>query len=90
MTAQSSPQIVSPLPSRTYFIRVSNPSSIGLRANNTSGKSIFWFANKSYIAKTSPAETFSWQPGVAGAYLIRAVDEQGNASSEEVNVEFIP
>lgn len=85
-----SPQIVSPSQAGTYALRLGKPASIGLRANSTTGKTIFWFANKSYIGKTIPPETFSWQPENAGTYIIRAVDTMGKASSHEITVEFVP
>ncbi|TAL50552.1 MAG: penicillin-binding protein 1C, partial [Methylovulum sp.] len=84
------PQIVSPSTAGTYTLRVGKPSSIGLRANSTTGKTIFWFVNKSYLGKTNASETFSWQPTRAGTYLIRAIDSLGQASSREITVAFVP
>jgi penicillin-binding protein 1C len=74
----------------TYTFRIGKPSSLALRANSTNGKSIFWFADKSFIGKTSASETFSWLPGHAGKYLTRAVDSLGHAASREIIVEFTP
>ncbi|MFA6262580.1 MAG: penicillin-binding protein 1C [Bacteroidia bacterium] len=87
---EDSPQIVSPSTAGTYTLRVGKPSSIGLRANSTTGKTIFWFVNKSYLGKTNASETFSWQPTRAGTYLIRAIDSLGQASSREITVAFVP
>jgi len=87
---EDSPQIVSPSTAGTYTLRVGKPSSIGLRANSTTGKVIFWFVNKSYLGKTNASETFSWQPTHAGTYLIRAIDSLGQASSREIAVAFVP
>jgi len=84
------PEIVSPSMAGTYTLRASKPSTIGLRANSRNGKDIFWFANKSFIGKTSASETFSWLPSYGGTYLIRAVDSVGNADSRQITVEFVP
>jgi penicillin-binding protein 1C len=84
------PQIVSPTLAGTYTFRIGKPSSLALRANSSNGKSIFWFADKSFIGKTNASETFSWLPGHAGKYLIRAVDSLGHAASREITVEFTP
>jgi penicillin-binding protein 1C len=84
------PEIVSPTMAGTYTLRLAKPSSIGLRANSRSGKTIFWFANKSFIGQVNASETFSWSPSYAGNYLIRAVDSLGNADSRQITVEFVP
>ncbi len=83
-------QIVSPSSAGIYTLRVEKPASIGLRANGASDKTIFWFANQSFIGKTKASETFSWSPSYAGNYLIRAVDGQGHADAREIVVEFVP
>lgn len=83
-------QIVSPSMAGTYTFRVGKPVSIGLRANSSTGKPIFWFANKSFIGRTNASETFSWLPAYAGTYFIRAVDSLGHAASREITVEFLP
>jgi penicillin-binding protein 1C len=88
--SDESPQIVSPTLAGTYTFRIGKPSSLALRANSSNGKSIFWFANKSFIGKTNASETFSWLPAYAGKYLVRAVDSLGHAASREVTVEFTP
>lgn len=84
------PEIVSPSMAGTYTLRATKPSTIGLRANSRSGKDIFWFANKSFIGKSTASDTFSWLPSYGGTYLIRAVDSLGNADSRQITVEFVP
>ena len=83
------PQIVSPSLGGIYTLRLGKPASIGLRANSTGGRALFWFANKSFVGKTEASETLSWSPGHPGRYLIRAVDDQGRAASREISVEFV-
>lgn len=87
---EDNPQIVSPSMAGAYTLRIGKPASIGLRANSPTGKTIFWFANKSFIGKTNASETFSWLPTYAGTYLIRAVDSLGHAATREIMVEFLP
>ncbi|MEI6708154.1 MAG: penicillin-binding protein 1C [Methylococcales bacterium] len=84
------PEIVSPSMAGTYTLRMAKPTTIGLRANSSRSKDIFWFANKSYVGKSNASETFSWLPSYAGTYLIRAVDSVGNADSRQITVEFLP
>lgn len=83
------PQIVSPSLGGIYTLRAGKPSSIGLRANSTRAKNIFWFANKSFIGKSKASETLSWSPSHPEHYLIRAVDAQGRAAAREITVEFV-
>jgi len=90
LNSADSPEIVSPSMAGTYTLRASKPSTIGLRANSRSGKEIFWFANKSFVGKSTASETFSWLPSYGGTYLIRAVDSLGNADSRQITVEFVP
>jgi penicillin-binding protein 1C len=84
------PEIASPTMSAVYTLRLSKPSTIGLRANSRSGKEIFWFANKSFLGQSQASENFSWSPSYAGQYVIRAVDGLGNADSRQITVEFVP
>jgi penicillin-binding protein 1C len=83
------PEIVSPSMAGTYTLRMAKPSTIGLRANSSRSKDIFWFANKSFVGKSNASETFSWLPTYSGTYLIRAVDSLGNADSRQITVEFM-
>ena len=88
--ADTIPEIVSPTLAGAYTLRKGKSESLALRANSSTGKPIFWFANKSFIGKTNASESFSWLPGYAGKYLIRAVDSLGHAASREITVEFLP
>lgn len=90
LSGKDIPEIVSPTMAGTYTLRMAKPTTIGLRANSRSGKEIFWFANKSFLGKSSASETFSWLPSYGGKYLIRAVDSLGNADSRQITVEFMP
>ena len=84
------PQITSPLRGVTYTIRLSKPESIALRANSTLSPKLFWFADNALIGQAEAGKSIAWQPQRAGHYLLRVVDETGQADSREVLVEFVP
>jgi len=84
------PRIVSPSRAGTYALRLGKASTLPLKANTTASDSVYWFANQSFIAKTAPAEAYSWQPSHPGRYLISAVDAEGRSASTEIQVELAP
>ncbi len=84
-----SPQITSPLRGVTYTIQLSKPEAIALRANRGGQGTIYWFANNSFIAKSEAGLAVAWAPPQAGHYVLRAVDDRGQADSREAFVEFI-
>jgi len=86
----AAPQIMSPSLGAIYTLCLGKPASIGLRANSSGSRALFWFANKSFVGKTDASETLSWSPGHSGRYLVRAVDAQGRSASREISVEFVP
>ena len=83
------PQIVSPLRAVTYTTRISNPVAISLRAEAPRGK-LFWFADGAFLGQANAGEGLAWQPPRAGHFVLRAVDEAGQADSRDVNVEVMP
>lgn len=83
------PQIVSPLRAVTYTTRISNPAPIALRAEAPRGK-LFWFADGAFLGQANAGEGLAWQPPRAGRFVLRAVDEEGQADSRDVNVEVMP
>ena len=89
------PQITSPLRGVTYTIRLSHANlktseTIALRANRDGQGAIYWFADNSFIGKSTAGSLIAWNPQQAGRYVLRAIDDNGQADSREVNVEFIP
>ena len=84
------PQITSPLKGVTYTMRIGKPESIALRANQSGQGSIYWFADNGFIEKSEASAAVAWSPQQAGHYVLRALDEAGQADSREVNVEFVP
>jgi penicillin-binding protein 1C len=84
------PQITSPLKGVTYTMRISQPETIALKANHSGQGSIYWFADNGFIEKSEAGAAVAWSPQQAGHYVLRAVDEAGQADSREVNIEFVP
>ena len=83
------PQIVSPLRAVTYTTRISQPVAISLRAEGHLGK-LYWFANEAFLGEVNVGEGLAWQPPSSGRFVLRAVDEAGQADSRDINVEVMP
>ena len=89
-TSDDKPQITSPLRGVTYTMRLSKPETIALKASRGGQGAIYWFADKGFIAKSEAGAGVPWTPQQAGHYVLRAVDEAGQADNREVVVEFVP
>lgn len=89
-TSDDKPQITSPLRGVTYTMRLSKPETIALKASRGGQGAIYWFADKGFIAKSEAGAGVLWTPQQAGHYVLRAVDEAGQADNREVVVEFVP
>jgi penicillin-binding protein 1C len=87
--ASGEPQIVSPLRAVTYTTRLSKPVALTLKAEAQRGK-LFWFSNEAFIGEAGAGEAIAWQPPKAGRFVLRVVDEAGNADSRDINVEMTP
>lgn len=83
-------EIVSPSSRGVYTLKIGKTDTIGLKVKCRANKTIFWFADKSFLGKTKMAETLSWLPENPGTYQIRAIDEQGHAATKELTVALIP
>ena len=84
------PQIVSPLRSAHYVLRLSQTPALTLRANAPRQGPLYWFADSAYIGTESPGRDLMWRPPAAGRYVLSALDAHGTADSREVNIEFAP
>ena len=84
------PLITSPLRGVTYTMRLSKPETIALKASRSGQGTIYWFADNSFIAKSEAGAGVPWAPQQAGHYILRAVDETGQADNREVMIEFVP
>lgn len=87
------PSINSPLRNATYTLRAARIGSeaIPLAATADGGvHTLHWFIDDAYVGTTKPDSTVSWTPGRSGAFLVRAIDDQGRADSRELRVAVIP
>jgi len=53
-------------------------------------RTLHWFVDNAYVGTARPDATVSWAPGRSGAFLVRAIDDQGRADSRELRVAVIP
>lgn len=84
------PQITSPQAGISYVLRINSQwnNHIPLSAVSDAGiKSLYWFINESFVAKTKPGETFLWR-AKPGKYVLRVVDDHGLADARNVQVEI--
>ncbi|HWH02578.1 MAG TPA: penicillin-binding protein 1C [Gemmatimonadales bacterium] len=87
------PQITSPLRGVTYSLRARRlgAETITLRATASGGvHAVYWFVGSSFIGTSAPGATVGWRPDVAGSFVVRAVDDQGQADSRMVEVAIVP
>jgi penicillin-binding protein 1C len=87
------PSINSPLRNATYALRAARIGSETIPlAATTDGevRTLHWFVDDAYVGTTRPDTAVSWIPGRSGAFLVRAVDDQGRADSRELQVAVVP
>lgn len=87
------PSISSPLRNATYTMRASRVGSDSIPlAATTDGsvRTLHWFVDDAYVGTTRPESAVAWTPGHSGAFLVRAIDDQGRADSRELNVAVVP
>ena len=86
------PRITSPGRGSAYVMRLSQPDQqrIALSAvADADVRAIYWFADDSYIGRSSPREALFWQPPVAGSYRLRAIDDRGRSDERPVEVKVV-
>src|SRR5438067_250426 len=69
--AGDAPQITSPLRGVTYTLRLSQVTTIALRANRTGQGPLYWFADQGFVARTDGEEGIAWNPPQPGHYVLR-------------------
>lgn len=84
------PQIVSPLRSAHYVLRLARSPVLTLRANAGRPGLLYWFVDSAYVGSTMPTKDLVWRPPAAGRYTLSAVDTKGVADTREVVIEFAP
>ena len=52
----------------------------------TDVEQIYWFADKQFIGRAAPRDPVPWNPA-PGTYCLTAVDDEGRADSENVEIE---
>jgi penicillin-binding protein 1C len=87
------PQITSPLNGVVYSLRAKRlaQESIQLRATAGAGvQAVYWFVGQEFLGKSTPGASLAWQPGAPGAFVVRAVDDQGQSDARSVDVAVVP
>jgi penicillin-binding protein 1C len=86
------PLITSPITAVTYTVRAGRVGrdEIPLAANAESEvRRLHWFVDDAYVGSATPGAALGWNPGHAGRYMVRAVDDRGRADSRELNVAVV-
>jgi len=87
------PQITSPLRGVVYSLRAKRigQETIILRATTGAGvREVYWFVGRSYIGTAPRGGTLAWKPQVPGSFIVRAVDDQGQADSRLIELAVVP
>jgi penicillin-binding protein 1C len=83
--------IVSPLRGLVYTQRAAHPTPLALRADGSmTSQGVYWFAGNAFIGRAQAGENLAWSPSEPGRYLLRAVDEHGEADTRELEIEVVP
>lgn len=83
-----SPQITSPQSELNYIVRAHAPeqSRIPFTAiADADVKTLYWFINDSYVAKTGRDQTY-WWPAKPGRYIVRVLDNHGLSNALDMVV----
>jgi penicillin-binding protein 1C len=86
------PHITSPVSAATYTLRADRigQESIPLAANADSEvRRLHWFVDEAYIGTGTPGVALPWQPGRAGRYIVRAVDDRGRADTRVMLIALV-
>jgi penicillin-binding protein 1C len=87
------PQITSPLRGVVYALRAKRlgQEAITFRATTGAGvRTVYWFVGRSFVGKAPPGGTLAWTPEAPGSFLVRAVDDQGEADSRLIELAVVP
>jgi penicillin-binding protein 1C len=86
------PQITSPLRGVVYSLRAKRlgQETITLRATTGAGvREVYWFVGRSFLGKATPGASLAWRPEAPGSFMVRAVDDQGQADSRLVELAVV-
>ncbi len=87
------PQITSPLRGVVYSLRAKRlgQETITLRATTGAGvREVYWFVGRSFVGKAPPGGSLAWRVETPGSFMVRAVDDQGQADSRLVELAVVP
>jgi len=87
------PQITSPLRGVVYSLRAKRLGQeiITLRATTGAGvREVYWFVGKTFVGKAAPGGSLAWRAEAPGSFMVRAVDDQGQADSRLVELAVVP
>ena len=88
----SPPRITSPLRGASYVLRLrqTDRQTIALSAvTDADVQTLYWFAGDAFVGSSTPGETLFWQPGSAGSYALRAVDDRGRSDERPLEVKLV-
>ncbi|WP_230944886.1 hypothetical protein [Burkholderia stagnalis] len=83
------PRITSPLRGSTYAMRVKDARDTRIAFNATadaSAHALYWFVNDAYVGRSAPGDVLFWQPGTAGSFTVRVVDDHGRSDQRPLAV----
>ncbi|HXI33256.1 MAG TPA: penicillin-binding protein 1C [Gemmatimonadales bacterium] len=90
--AAAPPQITSPLRGVVYSLRAQRlgQETITLRATTGAGvRDVYWFVGSSFLGKAPPGGSLAWKPAAPGSFMVRAVDDQGQADSRLIELAVV-
>jgi penicillin-binding protein 1C len=86
------PQITSPILGSIYTMRLSQPDKQRIAFSATAdadAHTLYWFVNDEYVGRSAPGSALYWQPGTAGSYNVRAIDDHGRVDQRALQVSLI-
>ena len=89
LTEGTAPKILSPASHQVYALRRRRKGreSVSLSASvDADVKVLYWFANQALLGSSAAGEPLTWNPEVAGSFLLRAVDDHGRTDERQVAV----
>jgi penicillin-binding protein 1C len=92
-TGGARPQITSPLQGVVYALRAKRlgQETITLRATTGAGvQELYWFVDRSFVGKAAPGASLAWRADAPGSFVVRAVDDQGQADFRLIEVAVVP
>jgi penicillin-binding protein 1C len=90
-TQGDAPRITSPLAGVTYKLRRTPADSATVALQAVAGgdaTALFWFADQTFLGKTSRGGTLFWKPTSGGRFTVRAVDDLGRSDARQMVAEL--